>query len=39
MNSISFIDTDPDSNKIERAAKVGEKNCCCNNDIKQNVSN
>ena len=34
MTSIPFIDTAPDSNKIEQAAKVGEENSCCNNDSK-----
>ena len=39
MNNISFINTAHDSNQIERAAKVGDKNCCCNNDSKQSVCN
>ena len=31
--------TAPDSNLTEEAAKVGDENCCCNNDSKQSVWN
>ena len=34
MTSISFTDTAPDSNLREEAAKVGDENCCRNNDSK-----
>ena len=32
MTSISFIDTAPDSNLVEKAAELGGESCCCNNE-------